>query len=115
MSDRRNQAPRRVDQAEPGLFRIRLVKGGPWVAAAIECDALGVWSAVIDGERQDPAHPDWTLAESVARIWHYGDRISDSDYEFLIERARWCRANAPESPEANPKRPVNIGREPPPF
>lgn len=25
--------PRRIDQPQPGLYRARLVKGGPWVAA----------------------------------------------------------------------------------
>jgi hypothetical protein len=115
MAHDRNQTPRRVDQPTPGLFKLRLVRGGPWVAAEIECDALGVWSATIDGERQEPPHPDPALAECVFRIWHYGQETDASEHAFLVERARWARIHAPDSPEANPTRAIRIGSLPPAF
>lgn len=115
MSHRRDQAPRRVDEPSPGLFQIRLVRGGPWVAAEIERDALGVWRAAIDGVPQEPGHPDPAQAEGVFRIWHYGHPIGASEHAYLIERAKWARNHAPDSPEANPKRPVRVGSLPPAF
>lgn len=115
MAHDRTQDPRRVDLPEPGTFRLRLVRGGPWVAAEIERDALGVWTAVIDGERQVPGHPDPALAEGVFRVWHYGHAIDASEHAFLVARARWARIHAPDSPEANPKRPIRVGSLPPAF
>lgn len=116
MSDRRNQAPRRVDQPEPGYFRIRLVKGGPWVAATIERDQHGVWSAIIDNQRSSgAAHTDPALATDVFRIWHYGERITPAEHAYLVERAAYCRLHMPDAPEANPTQPITIGRLPPAF
>lgn len=114
MHPRRNQAPRRVDQPEAGLFKTRITRGGPWVAAEIRCED-GRWCALIDGVAQEPNHTDPALAEGVFRIWHYGERISDSEHAFLLERARWARIHAPDSPEANPERPINLGALPPAF
>lgn len=112
----RSQTPRRVDQPEAGHFKLRMVRGGPWVAAEIECDAQGVWSATIDGERQSGgAHTDPALAEGVFRIWHYGHAIDASEHAYLVERARWARIHAPDSPEANPTLPIRVGSLPPAF
>jgi hypothetical protein len=114
MAHDRAQAPRRVDLPQPGLFKIRLVRGGPWVAAEIAQDEAGRWSATIDGAAAD-SHPDPAQAEGVFRIWHYGSVIDASEHAFLTERARWARTHAPDSPEANPKRPISVGAMPPAF
>lgn len=111
----RSQAPRRVDLPEPGLFRLRLVRGGPWVAAEIAQDEVGRWTATIDGAVLEPSHTDAALAEGVFRVWHYGHAIGASEHAFLVERALWSRIHAPDSPEANPKQPIRIGALPPAF
>lgn len=115
MAHDRRQAPRRVDQPEPGHFKLRMVAGGPWVAASIEHDALGIWRATIDGDVKEPGHPDPALADGVFRIWHYGHAIDASEHAYLVERARWARIHAPDSPEANPTRPIRVGSLPPAF
>lgn len=114
MAHDRTQAPRRVDQPQPGLFKLRLVRGGPWVAAEIECDALGAWTATIDAERRD-GHPDPAQAADVFRIWHYGTQVDASEHAFLVERARWARIHSPDAPEANPTRAIRVGSLPPAF
>lgn len=113
MKHRRDQQSRRVDQPEPGHFRIRLVKGGPWVAAEIR-HVDGAWVALIDGVPKTP-HPDPAQAEDVFRVWHYGERILPHEHQYLIEFAAYVRVHIPDAPEANPTRPIAIGREPPPF
>jgi len=114
MAHDRRQAPRRVDQPEPGLFKLRLVRGGPFVAAEIHRDDAGRWIATINGKAAD-GHPDPALAEGVFRIWHYGIRISASEHAFLVERAAWARVHSPDNPEANPERPIRLGALPPAF
>lgn len=116
MTHRRDQEPRRVDVPEPGFFAIRLVKGGPKVAATIERDAAGVWSTTIDGVRQSgAAHTDPALAEGVFRIWHYGERITEAEHRYLIDFAAYVRVHVPDAPEANPTQPIVIGRLLPAF
>lgn len=114
MAHDRNQAPRRIDLPTPGLFKLRLVRGGPWVAASIDQDAEGRWSATIAGI-QSAAHPDPGMADGVFRIWHYGHVITASEHDYLLERARWAAIHAPDSPEANPERPIHVGSLPPTF
>lgn len=73
---------------EAGWYRMKRVKGGPWVAVQIVCErdideATGELTAderlvaVFDGAR--------CPAESV---WTYVEPISRTDYLALIERAR---------------------------
>ena len=115
MNPRHQQEPRRVDQPEAGYFRVRLVRGGPWVAAKIEQDAEGRWAASIDGQLQDPTNLDPALAKGVFQIWHYGTRIPEPEYEWMLAVASHARIHKPDAPEANPTRRINIAHEPPPF
>lgn len=114
MARDRSEAPRRVDQPEPGLFKMRLVARGPFVAAEIHRQDDGRWCATINGAVAE-AHLDPAQAEGVFRVWHYGHRIDASEHAFLVERAAWARIHDPDSPEANPERPINIGALPPAF
>ena len=91
------------------------MRGGPWVAAEIAQDEDGRWYAAIDGAVQEPSHPDPALAEGVFRVWHYGHATTDSEHAFLLARSRWARIHAPDSPEANPTRPINVAALPPAF
>ena len=110
----RTKPRRRVDQPEPGCFKLRLVRSGPWVAATIQCNAEGHWSATIDGKRGD-SHADPAQADGVFRVWHYGSMISGSEHDYLVDLALWARIHAPDSPEANPTRAINVNALPPAF
>ncbi len=108
--NRRHEAPRRVDQPEPGLFKLRLVKGGPWVAAEITLDDAGRYGALINGEPCGPAHVDPVLAPRVMDVWHSGVRIDAGEHAYLLSLSAWARANAPDRPEASPAQPINLMR-----
>jgi len=42
-----------ISRPQAGLYKCRLVRGGPWVPVVIRCDD-GVWSATVNGEPADP-------------------------------------------------------------
>ena len=71
MRDRR-QDPRMVDDPEPCFVRIRTEKGGPWYGARI-FRSLGMLRGEINGADAAPL-----------TIWHFGDRISEAEYNSLI-------------------------------
>jgi hypothetical protein len=93
--------PRRIDQPEPGMFKLRLIRRGPWVAGRIS-HAMGFWSASIGGEPCGARHPDPYQADGVSRIWESATRISQAEYDALLRH-----------PSATPDLPINLGAEPP--
>jgi hypothetical protein len=70
--------PRRIDKPEPGFFRLRLVRNGPWVGARIYT-IFGMFAAEINGVKG------W----DVDRVWTSGKEITQDEYDDLL-------ANAPE-------------------
>lgn len=86
------QEPMRiVDRPQPGLFKLRRFRGGPWVAARIRriclctigggvehdhtdaCDRRGSLTAEINGVEASPDH-----------VWNYGRSVSVEEYERLL-------------------------------
>lgn len=115
---RHMQAVRRVDMPEPGFFKIRLVKGGVWVAARItysptldpETDApldrSWHWGAEINGQECSDLAP--TPGANVMRIWTYGDRITKDEFDYLLADQEHARLYRPHAPEATPNKAVNL-------
>ncbi len=91
------QPPRRIDQPEPGTFKLRMVRGGPWLAGRIS-HGMGFWSASIGGEPCGNRHPDPAYADGVSRIWESAVRIDQAEYDALLR-----------SPPATPDLPINLG------
>ena len=93
---------------EPGFYRLRLVKNGPWVPVRI-------W--LEDGERDPETNEltsDQVLRAKVGdqdrdplKIWTFLWDITEEEYYFLLSRAHWAVAHNPKAPEANPTRPIN--------
>jgi hypothetical protein len=108
---------RAIDRPEPGFFKMRLTRGGPWVPAILyrPCpiefnpetfqgvDRVYHLEAEIDGR---PVGLD--------RIWGYGRRIPMAEYLFLKANSAWVRQYAPHLPEANPRQPIDFDTLPPP-
>lgn len=101
-------------KSDPGYYRIRLVDGGPFVAASVHkmsahnprtgevIDGDDVIVPYLDGRRCEPH--EWK--HQASRIWSLGQPITKGDHDYMVDRAAWARANAPHEPEANPLRPV---------
>lgn len=77
--------PRIEAEPECGYFRLRMVKGGPWVPASItlrqEIDEAGELAAPEEHVAEILGRP-----ASVARVWGSGRPISRQDYLDLVER-----------------------------
>lgn len=73
MTDR-TQPPRIVDQPQPCFVRLRLVRGGPWVAARI-LRRLGMLTGEANGAPCD-----------VYQIWHGGEVITEAAYNDMMTR-----------------------------
>jgi hypothetical protein len=87
--------PRRIDQVRTGLFKIRLVRNGPWVAAAIQHDEATGWYALIDGHRQgNPCH-DPDKSPEVQRVWLFGHEIASAEYRRMTRPDRSVSAQQP--------------------
>jgi len=93
-----------IDQPEPGFYEMRRVARGPWVAVYIHHGYKGL-TAHVDGKPVDP-YQIWP--------WCGGRPISAARYKWRRRLARWARTWNPFSPEANPTKPVDVSRIPPP-
>jgi hypothetical protein len=112
--------PRAVWPPEPGAFKLRLVPRGWQVPARIVRESspgvvtgagepVLLWHAVIDGIARHP-NIDPANAEDVARIWHGGERIDETEYRWLVATGDWARAHDPRHPAANPLYPIDPSR-----
>lgn len=100
---RRNERPRRIDQPEPGYFKVRMVRKGPWVAARIG-QRFGFWFAEINGTGCGATDPDPAKADGVYRVWSTGAVITKTEFEALLRK-----------PPASPDKPIDLGSIPPAF
>lgn len=110
---------RLIDQPEPGFFTLRMVRGGPLVAARIyrPCPLeMAVWEPWQHLDR-------WYALEAeidgqpcaVDRVWLFGRPIPWREFEFLSHRAQWARDHAPDHPAARPRERIDLGRMKPLF
>jgi len=103
------------DEPQPGWFKRKLVRGGPFVAVEIwmeqpvedgELLAPEVLRCEIDGVAADP-HDQWTYVAD--------NPISEAQFRHMRADARWVKAHAPDEPAASPREPINLLRAPIPF
>lgn len=104
-------APRAVvDDPQPGYYRRKLVKGGPWVPVRIwlvECidETTGELMAPsylccdVDGK---PASPD--------DQWPYccDQAISVADFEHMTKLSKYAKARDPREPLADPRKRIDL-------
>lgn len=109
--------------AEAGFYRVRLVRGGPWVAAEIKfeppfdpetnepLDRSFRHVAYFNGVRQDGLD----AAEQLHKLVLFGEPISEQEHQFMLATVDWAVAHSPEAPEANPLKRVRLDKLPPLF
>jgi hypothetical protein len=118
-------APRRSDRIEPGYYRYRKVRNGPFVAARIAIRDGVIYVAEEDG----PAHYAVSVTDfaelvtssimdgeafrnPLLRVAWYGQPIDEIEYRHLIAYAKWARMHAPQHPAARPDKPVDLNNLP---
>lgn len=101
----------RVDTPEAGFYRHRLVRDGHPVAVRIwfgapldpvtgeELDRGWRWQATANGEQID-----------IDRVWpNCGvSPITEAEAAYLTGLQSWARKNAPSSPQANPRKKIDL-------
>lgn len=97
---------RQIDDPQPGFFRMRLVKGGPYVPAAIKKDG-DMFYAEIDGQAFS-AHHDPLKAHKVMDIWFSGREITKHEYEFMLAKSSFYKATDHKHPVSNPEKKINL-------
>ena len=100
---------RSPDSPVPGLYAVRLTRGGVECAARIIQDDDGNLSGLINGEfvRDGEADGNQTFPDKLQNIWLWGRKIDQSEYDYLLARYRHYRANDPSDPRARPNDKVN--------
>jgi hypothetical protein len=112
---------RRIDTVNPGFYRVKLVRGGPFIAARIVItdDMIEV------SHHGHPAHfrlpvpayfdlvvEQTTLGQAdkhpLTRVSWFGQRISEGEYRYLIHMHEWAKAHAPDHPMADPTKPIHV-------
>jgi hypothetical protein len=99
---RQDEPPRDLANPMPGYFKIKRVKGGPWVAAVIDHGMLG-WRCSINGQGSGFPNPNPFEVTDLARVYEYGVRIGAAEYLDLLR-----------NPHPNPDKPVDMNAERPP-
>lgn len=100
--NRHDEPSRAIADPQPGYFRVRQVKNGPFVAARIWF-RFGIWGASINKVACGAEDADPTRADGVFRVWTTGTRITAPEYAELVR-----------SPPTSPGLPINIGSMPAP-
>lgn len=97
-----------IHDGEPqiGFYQRRLIKGGPMVPCAIRRNEDGVIVCEINGKATDPDEA-WT--------WLAAQPISQTDYRYMIARGAHARRHQPNSPHADPTKPIRNRAIPPLF
>lgn len=101
-----------------GWYRFKLVSGGVFVAVKIwfgapldpidgtELDRAPRWNAIADGAPID-----------LARVWPKcaAEPIEQAEVKYLADRKAWAERAAPDSPQADPRRRIDLLTAPLPF
>jgi len=102
-----------IDRPEPGFFRLRFARGGPWMPARI-IFAADLWGAEINGRPAGLPHRDPHMAPGVMRVWQGGRRINAEDYAYLLTLLEYAQDH-PAHPMADPCSRIDVSRLPPVF
>ncbi|HET98765.1 MAG TPA: hypothetical protein ENH89_00020 [Aurantimonas coralicida] len=110
---------RAIDSPEPGFFRLKLTRGGPWVPAILyrpcPIEFEPETFQAVDRHYRLVAEIDGKPAD-VHRVWTSGERITIAEYLYLTANHAWVRQYAPDLPEANPGSPIDFNvLQPPSF
>ena len=106
------------DHPIAGYYRTRLRSGGVSVGVRI---FYGAPKDPVTGEIMDRSHR-WQAEVNgfyveMDTVWPKcaADRIDRAEYDYLTQVQSWAVTNAPDSPQANPRRKINPLTAPMPF
>lgn len=101
----------RIDRPQPGFYKTRLVRGGPWVAGRIyEIPPLDPDTGELLDRPVMLAGEIGGAEVQIDEAWLklMGNPIGEAEYRYLSSVAQWAGAYDPNSPEANPRSAVDL-------
>lgn len=100
--------PAITENPEPGFFKRRLVKGGPFVPVQIWIEAERDEAGDLLSDEVVKCTVDGRLAD-VESHWSYcaGSPISESEFDYLSRVSAHAKARNPREPLANPRRKID--------
>lgn len=107
-----------------GWYRMRLVKGGPFVPALIykPCPFVIPHPDTDPEEWCTETDSNWRLKAMIGlnpidvdRVVFGGKRVTREEYLYRMDVRHWAMTHAPEAPEAHPKTPIDLSARPPLF
>jgi hypothetical protein len=116
--------PRNLGSPQPGYFRLRLRRGGPWVPALIWLPCPFIVPLPLE---ETPAPEEWCRPHDRSRVlrgrigdrdvdpsevWERGYTIDAKEYHWRLGLAEWATRHAPDQPEANPRQRAALERLP---
>lgn len=114
-----------ISEPRPGLWAVRLTKGGVEVAARIFWTACPDCGAVVEPGSWPPniAERSPMLAAEINgeavmldAVWlRRGRAISEAEYRWLLADRAWAKEHRPDDPAADPMRAVDRLTVKPPF
>lgn len=106
---------RTYDKPQEGYFRLRLVKGGPFVPASIYRPAPWEtheewWGVLMRWTDRWPALQAEIFGEDydIDKVWESGVVIPKSEYDYLRDVHRWAVNNEQDHPLRYPRKPINL-------
>ena len=106
--------PEVTQEPQCGVFKRRLVKGGPFVPCKIwmfqptqDGELVGdeTFQCEVNGQYAD-AEDQW--------LWLCQNPITEAEYNYMVASLAWAAENAPDEPMANPRDKVDWTKVPVP-
>jgi hypothetical protein len=97
-----------IGTPEPGFYKRRLVKGGPWVTVRFFLDG-SVMHVEVDGATHDASGHPFDVDEEWPVCWP----STESEYRHLERLRTWALDHAPYHPAARPRERIDLGSLPP--
>ncbi len=102
----------RVDLPQPGFYKRRLIKGGPFIGVMVWQSCPFHWQdgemtvdrsrpllCLVNGEHAN-AHDQWS--------WVAGSRVTEAEYRFLMADAAHASEYRPTAPRARPREKIDM-------
>lgn len=111
------------DEPIAGYYMTRLTKGATYVPVRIyfgcpvidheEQDRSPRWCVIVNGETdrlETGEGYSCRVALDVYSVWPHCGRfpIPEAEYNYMIDKATWAKAHAPDRPQANPRKKIDV-------
>lgn len=93
-----------IDDPQPGFYRVRLCRGGPWVPCEIWHDGKVLHAYVGSAHLTIAGHG----SRDPFDLWPYAQPIEETHYRRMVERIERLFWQYPDAPECHPLEPVKL-------